>query len=115
MAPPPRLLDQVREKIRLKHYSYRTEQQYVGWIRRFILYHDKRHPKDLGAEHVEAFLSPLAVDRSVASSTQNQALAAILFLYRYVLNVELPWLDKVIRSKRPQRLPIVLTREEVRT
>ncbi len=115
MAAPLRLLDQVREKIRLKHYSYRTEQQYVGWIRRFILFHEKQHPRDLGAPHVEAFLSHLAIKRSVAASTQNQALAAILFLYRHVLQIELPWLNNVVRSKRPQRLPVVLAREEVRS
>ena len=115
MPPAQRLLDQVREKIRLKHYSYRTEQQYVAWIRRYIVHHDKRHPRDLGVGHVEAFLSHLAIDRSVAASTQNQALAAILFLYRHVLQIDLPWLSNVVRSKRPQRLPVVLTRDEVRS
>jgi integron integrase len=114
MDAKPRLLDQVRDRIRLKHYSYRTEQQYVGWIKRFILFHGKRHPADLGGTEVEAFLSHLATDRDVAAATQNQALAAILFLYRHVLDVELPWLDGVVRAKRPQRLPVVLSREEVR-
>lgn len=115
MPPAQRLLDRVRERIRLKHYSYRTEQQYVGWIRRFILFHGKQHPRDLGAQQVESFLTHLAIERSVAAATQNQALAAILFLYRHVLTIDLPWLDNVVRSKRPQRLPIVLTREEVRS
>jgi hypothetical protein len=83
----PRLLDQVRNKIRLKHYSIRTEQAYVDWIKRFILFHDKRHPKDMGAREVEQFLTHLATERNVASSTQNQALSAILFLYREVLSI----------------------------
>jgi integron integrase len=112
MSHKPRLLDQVREAIRLRHYSYRTEQQYVGWIRRYILFHGKRHPSDLGGDHVEAFLSDLALSRHVASATQAQALSALLFLYRHVLNVELPWLDSMVRAKRPKRLPVVLTRAE---
>jgi integron integrase len=112
MSHRPRLLDQVREAIRLRHYSYRTEQQYVGWIRRYILFHGKRHPGELGGDHVEAFLSHLALSRHVAAATQAQALSALLFLYRYVLNVELPWLDSVVKAKRPKRLPVVLTREE---
>jgi integron integrase len=111
----PRLLDQVRNKIRLKHYSIRTEQAYIDWIKRFILFHDKRHPNEMGAAEVEQFLSHLAVDRNVASSTQNQALSAILFLYREVLEIELPWLENVQRAKKPQRLPVVLTRDQVRT
>lgn len=115
MDAKPRLLDQVRDRIRLKHYSYRTEKQYVGWIRRYILFHGKRHPSDLGGPEVEAFLSHLATDRNVAAATQNQALAALLFLYKDVLGVELPWLDGVVRAKRPQRLPVVLTRDEVRS
>ncbi len=98
MPPAQRLLDQVREKIRLKYYSYRTEQQYVGWIRRFILFHGKQHPRDLGAQHVESFLSHLAIKRSVAAATQNQALAAILLLYRHVLAIDLPWLSEEVRS-----------------
>jgi integron integrase len=114
MDASPRLLDQVREKIRLKHYSYRTEQQYLGWIRRYILFSGRRHPRDLGPADVEAFLSHLVTDRSVAAATQNQALAALLFLYRQVLGIELPWLQNVVRSKVPRRLPVVLTREEVR-
>ena len=110
----PRLLDQVRELIRIRHYSIRTEQAYVQWIRRYILFHDKRHPHELGAEEVTAFLSHLAIKRNVAASTQNQALNAILFLYREVLKCTLPWLENVQRAKKPQRLPVVLTRDEVR-
>lgn len=114
MADRPRLLDQVRERIRRKHYSVRTEQAYVFWIRRFILFHGKRHPADMGATEVESFLSHLASRRNVASSTQNQALSALLFLYREVLDIELPWLDGIERARKPARLPIVLTRLEVR-
>jgi integron integrase len=111
--PPPRLLDQVRDRIRVKHYSIRTETQYLQWIRRFILFHDKRHPRDMGAAEVEAFLTHLAVEGRVAAATQNQALSALLFLYREVLGINLPWLDGVVRAKLPQRLPVVLTRREV--
>ena len=110
----PKLLDQLRDRIRVKHYSIRTETQYVHWVRRFILFHGKRHPREMGSGEVEAFLSHLAVDGKVAAATQNQALSALLFLYREVLGVTLPWLDNVTRAKRPQRLPVVLTREEVR-
>ena len=110
---PRKLLDQVRDAIRLKHYSYRTEQTYVGWIRRYILFHDKRHPKDMGAPEVKAFLTHLAVEGNVAASTQNQALSAILFLYNNVLNQELGKLD-AIRAKRSKYLPTVLTKAEVR-
>lgn len=109
----PRLLDQVRARIRVKHYSLRTEQTYVGWIRRFILFHGKRHPRDMGAPEVEAFLSHLAVDRTVSASTQNQALAALLFLYREVLGIDLPWLDGVTRAKRREHVPVVMTRAEI--
>lgn len=111
---PPRLLDRVREACRLRHFSLRTERTYVHWVRRFILYHGKRHPREMGASEVEVFLSHLAVDRRVAASTQNQALSALLFLYREVLGVELPWLDGLVRAKRPARLPVVLTAAEVR-
>ncbi len=107
------LLDRVRDKIRLKHYSIRTETAYVDWIRRFVRFHNRRHPRDLGPEHVEAFLTYLAVQRNVAASTQNQAKSALLFLYKEVLGSELPWLDGVESAKRPQRLPVVLTRTEV--
>jgi integron integrase len=115
--PPPaprKLLDQVRDRLRALHYSTRTEDAYVFWIRRYILFHGKRHPIELGGPEAEAFLTSLAVERRVSASTQNQALAAILFLYREVLHVELPWLDGVTRAKRPARLPVVLTRDEVR-
>jgi len=114
MATPPRLLDQVRERLRLKQYSIRTEQVYVDWIKRFILFHGKRHPTVMGKPEVEAFLTHLAVVRNVAASTQNQALSAILFLYKEVLGRELEWLDNVERAKRPARLPVVLTEAEVR-
>lgn len=110
---PPKLLDQVRDKIRVKHYSIRTETQYVQWIRRFIYFHGKRHPRDMGATEVEAFLSHLATEGNVSASTQNQALSALLFLYREVLGIVLPWMDTMVRAKKPQRLPSVLTRAEV--
>ena len=96
---PPRLLERVRDRIRVKHYSLRTEQAYVDWIKRFIRFHGKRHPATMGAAEVEAFLSHLAVERQVAASTQNQAKAALLFLYGEVLGVELPWLDDVVQAK----------------
>ena len=111
--PPPKLLDQVRAKLRTRHYSLRTEQAYCDWIRRFILFHGKRHPVDMSAQEVESFLSHLAVERTVAASTQNQAKSALLFLYREVLNSDLPWLDNITKAKASQRLPVVLTREEV--
>jgi len=110
--PVPRLLDQVREKICLKHYSYRTEKSYLGWIRRFIRFHGKRHPREMGGPEVEAFLTHLAVSGGVAAPTQNQALAALLFLYREVLEINLPWLDSVTRARRHRRVPLVLTRTE---
>jgi integron integrase len=113
LPTPPKLLDQVRNKIRVTHYSIRTETQYLQWIKRFILFHGKRHPKEMGAAEVEAFLSHLAVEGNVSASTQNQALSALLFLYREVLAIELPWLDDVVRAKKPQRLPSVLNRAEV--
>lgn len=108
----PKLLDQVRDRIRVKHYSIRTEQVYLGWIKRFILFHGKQHPLTLGAPDVERFLSHLAVEGKVAASTQNQALAAVLFLYREVLDRPLPWLDDLTRAKQPERLPVVLTVSE---
>lgn len=111
---PPKLLDQVRDHLRVKHYSLQTEKLYVQWIRRFILFNGKRHPKDLGAKEVEAFLTHLAVAGQVSASTQNQALSALLFVYKEVLLINLPWLDNVVRAKRPQRLPVVLSRSEVR-
>ncbi|MGB3393957.1 MAG: integron integrase [Stenotrophomonas sp.] len=109
----PRLLDLVRDKIRLRHYSIRTEQAYVGWIRRFVLANGKCHPGELGGQEVEAFLSRLATEANVAAATQNQALSALLFLYREVLGIELPWMEEVVRAKRPRRLPVVLSQVEV--
>ena len=114
MNVKPKLLDPVRAKIRLKHYSIRTEQAYVDWIRRYILFHGKRHPQEMGKPEVEQFLSHLAVERNVAASTQNQALSAILFLYKEVLEKDIGWLDDMERAKRPARLPVVLTAAEVR-
>jgi len=110
----PRLLDRVREANRLRHGSRSTEKSYVGWIRRFILFHGKRHPAEMGAPEAAQFLSSLAVEGHVAASTQNQALSALLFLYRHVLHQDLPWLDDVVRARRPKHLPVVLTRDEVR-
>ena len=114
MFNKPRLLDQVRDEIRKRHYSYRTEKQYIGWIRRFIHFHGKRHPTHLGGTDVEAYLSYLATQCNVASATQAQALAALLFLYKRVLGIDLPWLENVTRAHRPKRLPVVLSRSEVR-
>ena len=112
LTQSPRLLDQVRGKIRLKHYSIRTEQAYVDWIKRFVLHFDKRHPLEMGAREVEVFLTHLAVQGRVAASTQNQAKSALLFLYREVLERDMPWLNDVERAKTPKRLPVVLTQEE---
>ncbi|MCC7412605.1 MAG: integron integrase [Gammaproteobacteria bacterium] len=109
----PSLLDQVRAAIRVRHYSIRTEQAYVQWIRRFILFHGKRHPLDMGEEQVAAFLTHLAVAGEVAASTQNQALNALVFLYRIVLDRPLGEMTHVVRARKPQRLPVVLTLEEV--
>jgi integron integrase len=114
MDARPRLLDQVRDRLRTLHYSYRTEQSYLFWVRRFILYSDRRHPSTMGGPEVERFLTHLAVERGVSASTQSQALAALLFLYRQVLQIELPWLENVVRAKPSQRLPVVLTTGEVR-
>ncbi len=113
-ARPVRLLDAVRMRVRARHYSLRTEEAYVGWIRRFVVFHGKRHPRELGEPEINAFLTHLAVKEKVASSTQSQALAALLFLYRHVLEIPFPKLESLIRAKRPRRLPVVLTREEVR-
>ncbi len=112
-TPAPKFLDVVRNTLRAKHYSIRTETQYVQWVKRYILFHDKKHPKDLSAAHLEAFLTHLAVEGNVSASTQNQALSAILFVYREILKIDLPWLEQVIRAKKPQRLPVVLNRQEV--
>jgi integron integrase len=113
-GPKPKLLDQVRQRLRARHYSRRTEKAYVHWIKRYIFFHDTRHPVEMGAAEVTAFLTALAVRNPVAASTQNQALSALLFLYREVLGVELPWLDDLVRAKRPSHLPVVLARDEVR-
>jgi integron integrase len=109
------LLEEVRVRIRVKHYSIRTEQAYVDWVRRFVRFHGMRHPRELGRAEVEGFLTSLAVEGRVAASTQNQAKSAILFLYKEVLGAELPWLDGVTKAKAPSRLPVVLTRSEVET
>jgi len=113
-GPKPRLLERVRQTLRTRHYSRRTEEAYVGWIRRYILFHGKRHPAEMAEEEITRFLSSLAVDRKVSAVTQTQALSAILFLYREVLKRDLGWLQNVTRAKAPQRLPVVLTRAEVR-
>src|SRR3990170_2650790 len=110
---PPRLLALVHEAIRRKYYSRRTEQAYVHWIKRFIYFHGKRHPRELGEAEVTVFLNDLASSRNVAGGTQNQALSALLFLYKEVLGKDLAWLDGLVRAKRPPRLPTVLTRAEV--
>ena len=110
----PKLLERMRIHLRTRHYSIRTEEAYLDWARRFILFHGKRHPQDMGAAEVEAFLSHLAVERQVSASTQNQAKSAILYLYKLVLGMELPWLDEVVQAKSPRRLPVVLTPSEVR-
>ncbi len=109
----PRLLDEVRRKIRINHYSRATERTYVYWIRVFILHMGKRHPAQMGAHEVSDFLSWLATERKVAAATQNQALSALLFLYKQVLDINLPWMDDMVRAKRPVRLPTVLTEDEV--
>jgi len=108
-----KLLDQVRDVIRKRHYSIRTEQAYVDWIRRFILFHGKRHPKDMGEAEISQYISHLATAQQAASSTQNQALNAIVFLYRQVLQIDLGDFGPMERAKRPQRLPVVMTKEEV--
>lgn len=112
-AREPRLLDQVRDAIRRRHYSYRTEQSYLQWIRRYIYFHQKRHPREMGEPEIAAFLTNLAVQRQVSASTQNQALNALLFLYKHVLEMDVGLIHGVVRAKRPKRLPLVMTREEV--
>jgi integrase len=108
-----KLLEQVRDAVRTRHYSIRTEEAYLRWVRQYILFFDKRHPSELGAQDVSAFISHLAVERKVAASTQTQALSALLFLYREVLGLPIGWVDDVERAKRPKRLPVVFRREEV--
>ena len=111
-TPKLKLLDRVRNRIRARHYSRRTEKAYVHWIKRYIFFHGKRHPAEMGAPEATAFLTALAVRDRVAASTQNQALNALVFLYREVLEIQLPWLDGLVRAKRPEHLPVVLTRGE---
>lgn len=112
-AGAPKLLDRIRQAVRVRHYSLSTERTYVQWCKRYVLHHGKRHPATMGAGEVEAFLSHLAMQRNVSSSTQNQALAAVLFMYKHVLEIELPWLDNLVRAKPKQRVPVVLSQAEV--
>lgn len=112
--PEPKLLEQVRQTARLKHFSLRTERAYAQWVYRFVVHHGKRHPREMGAREIQAFLTWLAVERNVAASTQNQALCALLFLYREVLGIELPRIEEAVRARRSRRVPTVLTRDEVR-
>jgi integron integrase len=115
MVGPLRLLDQVRDRIRARHLSYRTEKTYLYWIPRFVWFHNLRPPRELGGPEVEAFLTSLAVQNRVSASTRNQALGAVLFLFREVLELKLPWLSSVVRAKRPVHLPVVLSRAEVQS
>ena len=109
----PKLLDRVRQTIRTRHYSPRTEEAYVHWIRRYILFHGKKHPSTMGAPDISTFLTWLAVERQVGASTQNQALSAVLFLYKHVLGIEMGAVPSVVRARTPERLPVVLSREEI--
>ena len=113
-TPKPKLLDQVRQAIRTRHYSYRTEKAYVHWIKRFIFFHNKRHPVEMGEAEIAQFFSSLASDAHVSASTQNQALNALLFLYKEILEKKIGLIQGVVRAKRPARLPVVLTKEEVK-
>jgi integron integrase len=113
-SQPPRLLDQVKQVMRLKHYSLKTEKSYVYYIRQYILFHNKRHPKEMGVDEIRAYLSHLAVEKNVAASTQNVALSAVLFLYQQVLKVELPYISNIERAQKPVRLPVVFTQTEVK-
>ena len=108
----PKLLEQVRDSIRARHYSIRTEETYLRWVRDFILFHRKRHPCEMGAAEIRDYLTHLAVSRGVAASTQNQALSALLFLYKEALEMRLDWVEGVVRAMRPEHLPVVFTREE---
>lgn len=112
-ATPPKLMVRVREAIRTRHYSRRTEESYAHWIKRFIFFHAKRHPMKMGEAEISSFLSSLAVQENVSASTQNQALSALLFLYQNVLKKPLSWVDVGVRAKKPARLPVVLSKEEV--
>ncbi|MHB8779659.1 MAG: integron integrase [Anaerolineales bacterium] len=107
-----KLLEQVSDAIRIKHYSSRTEKTYLDWIRRYILFHNKRHPKDMGAEEIQAFIAHLATQKQLAASTQNQALSAVIFLYRYVLKIDITLPPDIIRAQRSETLPVVLTHQE---
>jgi len=109
----PKLIPRLREALRIRRYSLKTEKAYIHWVRRYVHFHRMRHPQEMGASEVTAFLNHLANDRSVAGATQNQALCALLFLYRHVLGVQLPWLDGLVRAKTSRRLPTVLTASEV--
>ena len=109
-----KLLEQVRDQIRLRHYSRRTEETYVRWVREYILFHQKRHPREMGQKEIGEFLTSLVRQRNVAASTQNQALSALLFLYREVLQVEMDWIEDFVRARKPERLPAVFTRSEAR-
>lgn len=111
----PPLMQRVRAALRAGHYSHLTERAYVGWIRRYILFHGKRHPSEMGGPEIQRFLNDLAVNARVSSSTQTQALSAVLFLYRKVLNSPVPWIDDVVRARKPARLPVVLSPQEVRS
>src|SRR5271170_517383 len=113
MGPKPGLFAVARDKMRTRHLALRTEQVYLQWLRRYIAFHHRRHPRELGAPEVEEFLTHLAVHRKVSAATQSQALQALLFLYRHVLEIELPWLDNVTRAAQPKRLPVVLSRADV--
>lgn len=115
LANPPKLLDQVRYVLGTKHYSIRTEYVYIDWVGRYILFHNKIHPAQMPAAEIESFLSHLAVEGRLSASTQNQAKSALLFLYREVLGVDLPWLDIVTQAKAPRRLPVVLTVKEAKS
>ena len=110
---PPKLIDELRKKLRYKHMSYRTEQAYVGWVRRFIVFHHKRHPREMGKSEIECYLTYLANDCGVSASTHHQALSALLFLYKEVLGIDLPWLEEIHRPNRTKRLPVVLTANEI--
>ena len=109
----PKLLDQLRFAIRTRHLSYRTEQAYVNWVKQFIHFHKMKHPEDMDETYISLFLTNLAVNRKIAASTQNQALCAVLFLYKHVLKKELGWIDNVERAKTPERVPVVFSKKEV--
>ena len=114
LGPPLELLALARERMRTRHLALRTEQAYLQWLERYVAFHHARHPRELGAGEIEQFLTHLAVQRRVSAATQNQALQALLFIYRHVLDIELPWLDNITRATHEKKLPVVLTRQEVR-